>query len=87
VLARGAVEGVGEAELLARAVRCDQRREDRRDDEDHDEGEADERGGVAAEAPPGVGPEPAAGPDLELDVSGFELGDAHERRILGLITA
>ena len=66
-----------------RVLGCDHRREDGAGDEEPDEREADHCSRVTAQSRPRVAPE-TAGRRLELDLSGFELRDAHDRRIRGL---
>ena len=72
--------------LLLRPVRREERREDRGDDEDQDEARAEDRGRVAEEPPERVAPE-AAGRRLERDLVSFQLRDAQEYLILGLMIA
>ena len=61
------------------------RREEGHEEEDRDDHEADDRAGVVPEAAPRLVPEAAR--RLELKPSCFGFSDAHETRILGLISA
>ena len=63
----------------------DERREDRGEDQYRDEDHADDRARVVDHAAPGLAPQP--GRRLELDLVGFDFGDTHETRILGLMRA
>jgi hypothetical protein len=72
--------------FTCRILRCDQRGEHRDRHEEADEPEADQRARVSPQPVPGIAPQTARR-RLELDFSGFELGDAHETLILGLMSA
>src|SRR6266496_15558 len=72
--------------LLLRAVRRDQRREDRARHEDRDEEGAEDRARVADEPVPGLTPQ--SGGSLDLNLSCFELGDRNQLyRMRGLMIA
>ncbi len=64
----------------------DPRREDGDEDEHPDEPEADQRPRVVAQADPRVAPETAAA-RFERDLTGLDLRNAHDSRILGLRSA
>jgi hypothetical protein len=61
---------------LERVVRREPRGEHRRGEEDQHEGEADDRARVADESVERLVPQAAR--RVELDLSGFGFGDAHE---------
>src|SRR5439155_21829951 len=76
----------GQDVLVARMVGTEQRREDGGHDEGADEEEPDESGRVPPQPRPGVDPEPACR-RLERELLRFELDDAHDSLMRGLMIA
>src|SRR5262249_25223282 len=72
--------------LVFRPTVGQQRGEERDGDEREDEDETENRRRISDQPPEGVVPEPA-GRLVETDFLGFDLGEAHEYRVLGLMKA
>src|SRR5207247_9216842 len=75
--ARAAAAGDQNEVLVLRPTVGKQRGEEREGDEREDKDETENRRRISDQPPEGVVPEPA-GPLVEADLLGFDLGDAHE---------